>query len=289
MMKQKVSAKINNDRVGPTYSKSDIVFMPNDSPQVKGYKMRMILENNLDIPSRMITEDFCEICNMAFTNIMSSMHHYDSDRHSNNVLSYGKSTAVEMILNTYPDFYLGYFNADWFVNCVRTTLKKCKQKPDQWMCDLCSIPLSGESHAKQHFLGTAHKKRAQEGITFNEKMSRVAAAMRATEAASQLERYDQEIEKNADKEEDEYDEYQNGFNDEEENNYDNSDYQEGNWENDMDYDSYNRAYDDSTDWTGENVIYSGSSDYTQTPQKMGYQATFTTPRINKRGYDAAFR
>jgi len=65
----------------------------------------------------------------------------------------------------------------WFGNVMKSVLKKYKIKPVAWTCDLCSVGLTSELHAQQHFGGTSHKKRAADASSFQQQMIRTEVLM----------------------------------------------------------------------------------------------------------------
>lgn len=56
-------------------------------------------------------------------------------------------------------------------------MQKYKIKPESWSCDLCDVALCSEVHAKSHFSGLSHKKKANDASSFRNQIIRAEIQM----------------------------------------------------------------------------------------------------------------
>lgn len=150
-----------------------------DQPEDRAYKLQSLINEQYRFPEYLISEDYCGICDNAFSSLITSISHYNSMDHLNEVLDEISQAGSQLLLELDPYCDPVFeIRKQWFLNVIRSIVKKYKIKPEKWMCDLCDVSLTSKQHAQQHFSGTSHKKKAGDSSSFQQQMIRTEINMR---------------------------------------------------------------------------------------------------------------
>lgn len=84
----------------------------------------------------------CQLCKSQMTSMKSAKDHYESKAHDRHISAWLAKNYTEMGLQTPP---------------IKRLVKQGPTGPNAFHCNLCDLPLTSMTHARQHYAGRKHQ------------------------------------------------------------------------------------------------------------------------------------
>ncbi|XP_017872381.1 PREDICTED: zinc finger protein 346 [Drosophila arizonae] len=116
-----------------------------ESVEVEGNNLVLFQGRDESYPdelNKLIHPLSCQLCKSQMTSMKSAKDHYESKAHDRHISAWLAKNYTEMGLETPP---------------IKRLVKQGPTGPNAFHCNLCDLPLTSMTHARQHYAGRKHQ------------------------------------------------------------------------------------------------------------------------------------